>query len=110
MNILLIGMGEVGRHLAGTLSYKGHPVVAVDSNPLSLELATEHADLMTFNGHGSAPATLRECGAHNADLVIAVTDSYFAQMVPNQRGVIQSRLVGFFFQYFPFRLRQTHPQ
>ena len=75
MNILLIGMGEVGRHLAGTLSYKGHRVVAVDSNPLSLELATEHADLMTFNGHGSAPATLQECGAQNADLVIAVTDS-----------------------------------
>ena len=75
MNILIIGMGEVGRYLATTLSAEGHRIVAVDSSEKALALARSHADIMTREGHGSALSTLRDAGAATADLVVAVTDS-----------------------------------
>ena len=75
MHIVIIGMGEVGRHLSSTLSAEGHSVRAVDRSATALELATEHADLQTLQGHGSALSTLRQAGVDRADLVIAVTDS-----------------------------------
>lgn len=75
MDIVIIGMGEVGRHLASTLSLEGHRIRAVDRSAETLELATEHADIQTLQGHGSALKTLREAGVMTAGLVIAVTDS-----------------------------------
>jgi trk system potassium uptake protein TrkA len=74
-HIVIIGMGEVGRHLAVTLSREGHSVRAVDRNAESLSLATEHADLQTLEGQGASLSVLRDVQAGNADLVIAVTDS-----------------------------------
>ena len=67
-------MGEVGRHLAVTLSREGHSVRAVDRNAESLSLATEHADLQTIEGQGASLKVLRDVRAGTADLVIAVTD------------------------------------
>ncbi len=75
MDIVIIGMGEVGRHLASTLSHEGHRIRAVDRDAGPLRAATEHSDLQTLQGQGSAQKTLREAGAQDADLVIAVTDS-----------------------------------
>lgn len=73
--IVIIGMGEVGRHLAATLSLEGHSVRAVDRSAEALELATEHADMQTLVGHGSALTTLRQAGVERSDLVVAVSDS-----------------------------------
>ncbi len=94
MNIVIIGMGEVGRHLATTLSHEGHSVRAVDRSVESLDLATEHADMQTLAGHGSALATLREAGVERADLVVAVTDSdevnLLAALTSKQLGARQA--------------------
>jgi len=86
VNILIIGMGEVGRHLAATLSAEGHRIVAVDDSEEALDLATEHADIMTLVGHGSALTTLRDAGAGTADLVIAVTDSDEVNLLASMMG------------------------
>jgi trk system potassium uptake protein TrkA len=67
-------MGEVGRHLALTLSREGHSVRAVDRDAESLSLATEHSDLQTLEGQGASLRVLRDVQAGTADLVIAVTD------------------------------------
>ncbi len=75
MQILIIGMGEVGSHLARTLSQDGHHVRAVDTSGERLELASEHADLQTLQGEGATIKVLREAQAHNADLVVSVTSS-----------------------------------
>ncbi len=75
MNVVIIGMGEVGRFLAATLSFEGHRVRAVDRDEHRLERAAEHSDIRTLHGHGAALKTLREAGVGSTDLVIAVTDS-----------------------------------
>ena len=74
-------MGEVGRHLAVTLSREGHSVRAVDRCKESLRLATEQADLQTIEGQGASPRVLRDVQVDKADLVIAVTDSDEANML-----------------------------
>ena len=51
-------MGEVGRHLAVTLSREGHSVRAVDRSPHSLSLATEHA---AESAHQQASPCSKQC-------------------------------------------------
>ena len=93
-HIVIIGMGEVGRHLAVTLSREGHSVRAVDRSTHSLSLATEHADLQTLEGEGASLRVLREVHAGEADLVIAVTDSdevnMLASITAKQLGARQA--------------------
>jgi trk system potassium uptake protein len=94
MDIVIIGMGEVGRFLAATLSSEGHRVRAVDRDRHRLELAVEHSDLQTLVGHGAALKTLREAGVAQTDLVIAVTDSdevnMLAALTAKQLGARQA--------------------
>ena len=33
MNIVIIGLGEVGKHLLSVLDKEGHDIVAVDASP-----------------------------------------------------------------------------
>ena len=94
MDIVIIGMGEVGRFLAATLSHEGHRIRAIDRDPGRLERAVEHSDLQTLQGHGAALKTLREAGVEGMDLVIAVTDSdevnLLAALTAKKLGVKQA--------------------
>ncbi|MEZ4288008.1 MAG: NAD-binding protein [Polyangiales bacterium] len=54
MYIVVIGLGEVGRHLLSVLDKEGHDVVAVDSNKASVDYAEEHFDVATLLGYGGA--------------------------------------------------------
>ncbi len=94
MDIVIIGMGEVGRFLAATLSFEGHRIRAVDRDAARLERAVEHSDLQTLQGHGAALKTLREAGVASCDLVIAVTDSdevnMLAALTAKQLGAKQA--------------------
>ncbi len=45
MQITIIGMGEVGRHMASILAAEDHDVTIVDSNAESLEAAGDKFDV-----------------------------------------------------------------
>lgn len=74
MNIIIVGMGEVGRYISRVLVEEGHNVVIIDINPDALSQAEESLDAMVLKGHGANVKTLREAGVGNCDLFIAVTD------------------------------------
>ncbi len=74
MNIVIIGMGEVGSHVAGVLIDEGHNVTIVDNNPSALKRAEELFDAATVLGHAGNPTILRAAGAAACDLFVAVTD------------------------------------
>jgi trk system potassium uptake protein TrkA len=74
MYIVVIGLGEVGRHLIRVLEQDGHDIVAVDQNPESVRYIEEHHDVMTLSGYGASEHILVKAGAHRADLVAAVTN------------------------------------
>ena len=74
MNIVVVGMGEVGSYIASVLIAERHNVTIVDQNQDALNHAEEQFDAMTLRGHGANLKTLQEADAARADLFVAVTD------------------------------------
>jgi trk system potassium uptake protein TrkA len=74
MHIVVIGLGEVGRHLLGVLDGERHDLVAIDSNVEATIYAEDHFDCATLVGYGASHETLTAAEVHRSDLVVAVTD------------------------------------
>lgn len=73
LNIVLIGLGQVGSHLAKILSRENHDIIAIDSDPARSREADETLDIKALHGQGSDPRLLEEAGIERADMLIAVT-------------------------------------
>jgi trk system potassium uptake protein len=74
MYIVVIGLGEMGRHLLEVLDKEGHDVVAIDSNAEAIRYAEDNFDVMCLSGYGASQEVLDKAGVSKADLVVAVTD------------------------------------
>lgn len=74
MNIIVIGMGEVGKHIAGFLASEDHDVTIIDSDSRAVNSAKERMDVMALVGQGGSTKCLRQAEAEKADILIAVTD------------------------------------
>ncbi len=75
LNIVIVGMGEVGKHIARVLEEEGHGLVLIDKSEASLAVAEEQYDARVLCGHGASPRVLQQAEVHKADLFIAVTDN-----------------------------------
>ena len=58
MRVIVVGMGEVGRHVVEVLQRDGHEVVAIDVSAEVLEAVSERMDIATLCGYGASPAIL----------------------------------------------------
>ena len=74
MHIVIVGLGEVGRHLLRVLEREGHDIVAIDEREEAVRYVEEHHDVMTLTGYGASEAVLEKAGVGGSDLVVAVTD------------------------------------
>ena len=74
MYIVIIGLGEVGRHLLRVLEREGHDIVAIDQQAESVRYVEEHHDVMTLVGYGASETILDKANVGKADLLVAVTD------------------------------------
>lgn len=76
MDILIVGLGEVGSYLAKVLSSEGegHDVTVVDSSRQRLRRVSDALDVKAVFGDGSRPDVLDRAGAHAADLLLAVSN------------------------------------
>jgi len=75
MNILIVGLGEVGFHLAKVLSAEKHSVTVVDPDPVRIKRVGEMLDVQSFCGDGAHPRVLDEVDAGGQDLVLCVSSS-----------------------------------
>jgi len=75
MNIIVVGNGKIGELLVQQLSKEGHDVVVVDSNAARIRSLEEKLDVSTVVGNGASIEILREAGAENCDILIAVSNS-----------------------------------
>ncbi|GAB4316159.1 MAG: Trk system potassium transporter TrkA [Candidatus Zixiibacteriota bacterium] len=75
MNVVIIGMGEVGKHITEVLLSEGQNVTLIDQSESALAHAHETMDVMTLRGDGGSIATLSQAGIDHSDLVVAVTDN-----------------------------------
>jgi trk system potassium uptake protein TrkA len=75
LRIIIVGAGEVGFHLAQWLESEQKDIVLIDRNPEVLKWVGEHLDVLTLNGSGADPGTLKAAGIEQADVLLAATDS-----------------------------------
>ena len=75
MRVIVIGIGEVGQHVARTLSAERHNVTVVDADAARVEAMQGELDVLLHAGNGASPKLLRELGGGEADLLCAVTQS-----------------------------------
>ena len=75
MEIVVIGLGEVGRHLLNVLVGDGHDIVAIDRSPDAVRHVQEHYDVASLVGYGASQEILETAGVNGANLVIAVTNN-----------------------------------
>jgi trk system potassium uptake protein TrkA len=82
MNVIIVGGGKVGSHLAEILLHGGHAVRVVDDRPEIIErLHSELPKGTVVFGEMSSPATLEEAGIGKAGVLAAVTDKDEANLV-----------------------------
>ena len=72
MNIVIAGMGEMGRHLAEMLSGNGHDIIVIDAENKALDEVKSFADVITVEGDSTTFAVLRKASVRKCDLFIAV--------------------------------------
>ncbi len=84
MKIIIVGAGQVGGTLAENLAGENNDITLVDTNMERLRELQDKFDLRIVNGHGSHPQVLREAGAEDADMLVAVTNSDETNMVACQ--------------------------
>lgn len=90
MNIVIIGLGNIGKNVLRSLVAENHTVTAIDTAKSKIEEIVEKYDIMGVIGNGACFDIQREAGVSNAELVIAMTGNdelnIFACLVANRLG------------------------
>jgi len=73
VRIVIVGAGEVGSTIAGSLA-ESHDVVVVDIDSDRVDAMNYAADVLAIEGDGATLGTLQEAGIGEADILIASTD------------------------------------
>ena len=73
MKIIISGAYTIGSYLARLLSRNKQDIVLMDECSENLEKISNEADLLTMEGAATSIKNLKEAGAEDADLFIAVT-------------------------------------
>ena len=73
MKIIISGAYEIGSHLAKLLSRNNHDIILMDENEERLNSIGSDYDLLTMHASPTSLKALKQAGAAEADLYIAVT-------------------------------------
>ncbi|QIW15173.1 Trk system potassium transport protein TrkA [Pasteurellaceae bacterium RH1A] len=84
MKIIILGAGQVGSTLAENLANQDNDITIIDDDQDRLEKLKEKHDLQVIRGNGASPRVLREAGAGDADLLVAVTNNDESNMIACQ--------------------------
>ena len=84
MKIILLGAGQVGSSLAENLASEENDITVVDTDGNRLRELQDRIDIRSVIGLASLPDVLQRAGAEDADMLIAVTNSYEVNMAACQ--------------------------
>lgn len=73
MKVVIIGVGEVGRHLSHVLSDAGHDVTIVESDTERASHIEEEHNVRVIEGSGSSAETVKSAIAEGCDYFLAMT-------------------------------------
>ena len=75
MKIVIIGAGEVGFHVAKSLSELDYDISVVDIDHIKCARANEHLDVIVTKGNGADERILKNISVSEADYVFCLTNS-----------------------------------
>ena len=75
MKIIILGAGQVGGTLAEHLVDEDNDITVIDQDSERLRELQDKFDLRVIQGKASHPTSLRDAGAQDADMLVAVTSS-----------------------------------
>ena len=75
MNIIIAGVGKVGKVLARQLTAEGHTLTIIDQNTHTLENLVVRYDALGVQGNCASMEALKQAGVASADLLIAATNA-----------------------------------
>ncbi|MBK1789958.1 Trk system potassium transporter TrkA [Persicirhabdus sediminis] len=75
MNIIIVGAGEIGRHLALSLSKAAHSIVVIEQNPAIAAELEQQIDGRVITGCGSRVSILLEAGVAECELFLSLTSN-----------------------------------
>jgi trk system potassium uptake protein TrkA len=81
VNIVIVGLGEVGRHLAGSLISQGHDLRLIESSETRADELHERMDARVICGDGSSVMTLADARVAEADLFLALSGDSDANLM-----------------------------
>jgi trk system potassium uptake protein len=73
VNIIIVGAGEVGRHLAESLSSRLHNIILIEQSEALVDELNELLDIHILCGNGSSVTTLAEANTAECDLFLALS-------------------------------------
>jgi len=73
MKIIIVGAGEIGRHMAEHLSRESHHIVVIEAEDKLAADLDAHIDAKVICGNGSSVSVLIDAGIDECELFLAVT-------------------------------------
>lgn len=73
MYLIVVGLGGIGRALAGLAAQEGHSVVVIDKNEEKCMDILEEFDLLAVSGNATDKNILEDAGIDRADVLVATT-------------------------------------
>ena len=86
MNVVIIGVGEVGFHVAKSLSELDYDIAVIDTDPVKCQRANEHLDVIVIEGNGSDAQILKDANVNDADYVFCVTSSDETNLIASMQS------------------------
>jgi len=86
MRIVIIGVGEVGFHVAKALSQEDHDIIVMDIDPVKCKRATESLDVIVVEGNGASPRNLSDANVQDADYVLCLTRVDEVNLIASQQA------------------------
>lgn len=91
MNIVIIGLGNIGKTILHSLADDDHTITIIDENKSTVEELIEKYDVQGVVGNGACLDIQKEAGMADADMTIVLTKSdelnVFACLVAKKLGV-----------------------
>jgi trk system potassium uptake protein TrkA len=75
VKIIILGAGQVGSNLAESLVAEKNDITVIDLDISRLAVLQDRFDLRTVRGHAAHPSILKQAGAEDADMLVAVTQN-----------------------------------
>jgi trk system potassium uptake protein TrkA len=91
MYIVIAGLSDIGKNLAGLLVKEGNQVLVIDRDPARCAAIAEGSDVMVITGDASQKSTLEEARVRNANALVAAagddSENLMICMIAKEMGV-----------------------